>query len=403
MKLRFARRSKVFGISLKDRGAILPAGHAGDAAFWYDPGTGNWITSTYYMETLPAWLGAFNARKLPDRYLEKPWTLLLPAEQYDAGTADDVPYERPFAGEAKPVFPHNLPALRTPGDYGLLRYTPFGNSLTIDLAMELLRAEGLGRDADPDLLAVSFSSTDYIGHQFGPHSMEVQDCYLRLDRDLATFLDFIDKEIGLRNTLLFLTSDHGAGPNTTLLKEMKIPAGRFSGAAFADTLNAFLAKNYGAGRWVACIENDQVYLDHALVAAGGHDLREMRDKAAAFLGGLPGVAHAVAAHTLNENEFHRPPLSLLQNGFHSRRSGDVMLLPPPAHPDYGPQGATHGSPYPYDTRVPLIFCGWKVQQGRSASPVALTGVAPTVSIWLDMDFPNGCTGKPLQEVLERIE
>ncbi len=401
-KLRFSFKSKTFAVSIKDRGAVLPAGHSGDGAFWFDAATGNWITSTYYMNELPAWLRTFNAKKLPDDYLAKPWELLLPAYKYTESTADDVPYEATFAGEARPVFPHDLPALRAAGSYDLVRRTPGGNSLTVDMAKALIEGEKLGQDEYPDFLSVSFSPPDYIGHQFGPHSMESQDCYLRLDRDLASFFDFLDMRLDMKNVLLFMTADHGAVPNRLLMQEHRMPAGYFDADMYTDTLNDFLRHLYGPGRWIKSIDNNMVFLNHALISDTEGDPREMTERLADMARGLPLVADVITASTMMETEFRELPRSVRQRGFHPQRSGDLMIYGRPGYTNYGNQGTDHGSPFPYDTRVPLVFYGWKVTPGMTSVPAPVTGIAPTISQMLDMDYPNGCTGLPFIRLLESI-
>ncbi len=402
LKLRFTFRPKVYGLAMKDRGAILSAGHAADAAFWFDRSSGNWITSSYYLDTLPAWMVRFNGRKLPDRYLSEKWTPLLPADRYGASLPDDNPYEGLFSGESRPVFPHDVPSIRQPGRYEMLDSVPAGNAFTAETAKEIIRSAGLGTDDVPDLLAVSFSSTDYIGHHFGPHSKELEDCYLRLDRDIAGLLHFLDSAVGRENVLVFLTADHGAVPNTRLLADHRIPGGTFDSGILKDALDRQLSTRFGKGPWVAAVSEDMVYLDRRRVADQNLNLPAVQDFVATLLRDVPVVARAVPAHDLVEREYLKPPLSLLQNGFYARLSGDVMMIMQPGYSDYGDTGTTHNTPYPYDTHVPLIFYGWRMPAGTSTDVVHIPDIAPTISELLDMDFPNGCTGTPLQDLLQRM-
>lgn len=219
-------RSKVISVSLKDRAAILPGGHTADAAYWFDSKTGRWITSSYYMERLPEWVDAFNRTDPARRLLEQDWNTLYPIERYVQSTADDTPYEKPFEKGGKPVFPVPTSKLLKTEGYGIIRNTPYGNTLTLQMARQAIEHEAMGRDEETDMLAVSLSSTDYVGHQFGPNAVETEDTYLRLDKDLADFLDYLDQQVGAGNYTLFLTADHAAAHNTRFLTDHGIPAVR---------------------------------------------------------------------------------------------------------------------------------------------------------------------------------
>ncbi|MEO8088088.1 MAG: alkaline phosphatase family protein, partial [Bacteroidota bacterium] len=215
-------KSKVIGIALKDRGAILPAGHSANAAYWHDPYSNNWVTSSYYMAQLPTWAQKFNERKMVDSMLSKPWNTLLPVDSYVESTADDTPYEGLFKGETKPVFPHNLPEIKK-DDEELIRKTPFGNTFTAMFAKAAIEGEQLGKGSNIDFLAISFSSTDYVGHMFGTNAIELEDTYIRLDRDLADLLSYLDNTVGKNNYLLFLTADHGAVANPIYNHDHNLP------------------------------------------------------------------------------------------------------------------------------------------------------------------------------------
>ncbi len=391
-------KSRVIGIALKDRGAILPAGFSANAAYWLDLSTGLWVSSTWYMQSLPDWVKHFNNSKSAKEYLKSPWKTLYPVEQYTQSTADNNPYEEPLPGAKSPVFPHDVPFLAK-NNTGLIKYVPAGNTLTTDFAMAAIRNEKLGQDTITDFLCLSYSTPDYIGHQFGTHSIELQDCYLRLDRDIENLLSFLDREVGRDKYLVFLTSDHGAAPNPAFLNDHKIPAGYYQMARLTDTLNAHLSTLYGSGRWVSTILNDQVYLNTMLMQQNKTDAAGIRLSAARFLEQFEPVVQALTLDELRGCEYTRPPLSLLQNGFHPERSGDVVLLIKPGFIEWRRKtGTTHGSPYSYDTHVPLIFFGNRIRPGNSVSPVQITDIAPTLSILLGCEFPNGTTGHPIREV-----
>jgi predicted AlkP superfamily pyrophosphatase or phosphodiesterase len=352
------------------------------------------------MKDLPDWVKNFNSLRFAEEHLKSPWKTFYPIEQYLQSTADDNAYEEPFAGASKPVFPHDIPALAK-GNLGVIRYIPAGNTFTKDFALEAIRAENLGRDTIPDFLCVSFSTPDYIGHQFGTHSIELQDCYVRLDRDLENLFSFLDARVGKEHYMVFLTADHAAVPNPLFLNDNKLPGGFFNSASLTDTLQKFLNAHFGSEKWLMKIDNDQVFLNHRLIEQKKVDLRKMRQMTADFILGFEPVTEAVTADDLRQNDFHKPPLSLLENGFNSKRSGDVAFLIRPGFIEWSRKtGTTHGSPYTYDTHVPLIFSGWKVKPGSSVKPVVITDIAPTLSIILGCEFPGGCTGKPLEELFK---
>lgn len=389
-------RSKVIGIAMKDRGAILPAGHSANAAYWYDKATGNWITSTHYMKNLPDWVIGFNKKELAKSYLSKPWTTLLPIEQYTESTADDNKYEEKFSGETAPVFPHNLPELAKYNDGpALLFSTPFGNSFTKDFAIETIKAENMGKGEFTDFLALSFSSTDIVGHQFGVNAIETEDTYLRLDKDIAELLKFLDDHLGRHNYLLFLTADHGAVENPQYLNDMKLPGGFVSMKAPLDSLKRALFKLYGDSLLLN-YSNQQIYLKQNVLDQRKMNVLGIERAVADYMLRFNGVAGTMTATALSNNDFTTGHNRLLQNGFHPKRSGDVLLNFYPGYIEHAKTGTTHGAPYSYDTHVPLIWFGATVKNGSSDAPVDITDIAPTVAMFLNIQFPSGCTGKPIQ-------
>jgi len=391
------RRAKVIGISIKDRGAILPAGHAADAAYWYDPSAGVWISSTFYMNELPLWVQEFNNKKLPDQYLSQEWTPLLPLSAYTESTADDVPYEVPFKGETKPVFPHSLKDLRSAYNYGLLSYTPWGNTLVADFALETIRREKMGSDDITDFLAVSFSSTDYVGHQFGPDAIETEDTYLRLDLELQRLFAFLDQEVGKENVLIFFTADHGGMNAIGYLQEMKIPAGYFDYKKYIASLEAHMVQLYGAGDWVLHYDNQQVYLNRELIGERKLLLEDVVQQAIRFTVQQPGVLNAVSGKDLAGTGLADPLVEKMRKGFSISRSGDLAILLQPGWMDAAAKGGTsHGSPYAYDTHVPLVFMGGGIPAGKTMQPAYITDIAPTLAYLLGIMEPNGCTGAVLE-------
>ena len=394
LKLSNNLKSKVIGVALKDRGAILPAGHLGNGAYWFDSFSGNWITSDYYLKELPGWVKEFNNRKLPSKYLSQPWTPLLNAAQYTESTADDQPFEGSFQGETKPVFPHDLPKLKKAG-FELIRTTPFGNSLTKDFALAAIKGENLGKGAATDFLAVSFSSTDYVGHQYGPHAIETEDTYLRLDRDIAELLTFLDGYLGKANVLVFLSADHGVAPVAGYMQQLRIPSGIFDGRKTIGDLKKKLAADLGEGDWIRSYQNQQLYLNHSLLQQKDKDMEDVFKTIAPYLLQQEGVADVVNLHEIGESNLPDYLVGYLKNGTHRKRSGDIYLALEPNWMEGRKQGTTHATFYNYDTHVPIIFYGGLVKPGSSVSRVHVTDIAPTVAQLLNIQEPNGCIGTPV--------
>ncbi len=395
LRLSNNKKSKVIGIALKDRGAILPAGHLANAAYWYDGFNGSFISSTYYMKELPEWVKLFNKRELAKKYLSTSWDLLLAPDKYTQSLSDDNKYEGLFKSELRPVFPHNLPELmKDNGGLGLLKACPFGNSITKDFAIETIKSENLGKGIATDFLAISFSSTDYVGHQFGPNSIELQDTYIRLDKDIAELLQFIDSYIGKNNVLLFLTADHAGVENPAYLGDENISSGYFDSEHPIDSLKNYLTKMYGDSL-VLSFSNEQLFLNRASIELKNLDLEKIQKEVAAFMMRFRGVANALPASTILNSEFTSGVRMRMQNGYNANRSGDVLINYQPAWIEFTRTGTTHGSPYSYDTHVPLIFYGNEIKNGSTSEAIDITDIAPTLAQFLNIQFPNGCTGKPI--------
>ena len=392
-------KSKVISVALKDRAAILPGGHLSNGSYWFDSGSGNFITSTYFMKELPKWVIDFNAQHLAEKYLSKPWNTLLPIEQYTESASDDNPYEGLFKGETRPVFPHNLPAMFSKTDFGIIRTTPLGNSITKDIALAALKGENLGKGEFTDLLAISFSATDYVGHKMGPQSVEIEDTYLRLDRDLAEIITYLEKNYGKDNLLLFLTADHAAAYVPAQLTDNKMNAGYFNGKIFTDSLKGYMLKSYQDTSLVSYAINNEVYLNHSLIQQKNLNLKEIEDQIASFSLTFKGVANAYSGYQLNGEVLNNRSAELIQNGFYIKRSGDVAVLLEPAWlEEVTKTGTTHGSTYTYDTQVPLLWYGGKIKPGYSSVQVDITDIAPSVAAFLNIMPPNACTGKPITSI-----
>lgn len=390
-------KSKVVGVAIKDRGGILPAGHSANAAFWYDAANGNWITSTYYMNELPKWVSDYNAQKNVDKYYEQGWSLLYPADSYVQSTADEKPYEaKPFG----PKFPYDMKAFAGK-DYGKIASTPMGNSMTAEFAKAALSGEQLGTDNITDFLAVSFSSTDYIGHTFGPNSVEAEDAMLRLDRELGSFLDFLDTKVGKGQYTVFLSADHGVAQVPEFMQENKLPGGRLMMPELMKQLNKKLAEKYKLENIVVSDDNYQVHLNHPALDSAKVDKKELVQWLVSYLNTDPTVFRAFALEDLNKIPLPSVIRTMLNNGFYPKRNGDIQVILKPGYTEsFGTTGTTHGLWNPYDAHIPLLWYGWGIKQGKSNKEVYMTDIAPTIAALLHIQMPSGCVGKPLEEVLK---
>lgn len=399
LRLASNKQSKVVGIAIKDRGASLPAGHTGDA-YWFDNQTGNFMTSTYYYSELPDWVQKFNDRKLATQYLSKPWTTLFPIETYTKSIADDNTFEGPFIGMEKTVFPYDLPKLmENNGGFGLIGTTPFGNTLTLDMAYAAIKGEKLGQRGVTDLLAISFSSPDYIGHRFGPTSVELEDNYLRLDRDLEQFFNYLDKEYGKGEYLVFLTADHAVADIVEFMRSENIPAGIFNTRFILTQMNGYCSMQYGEGNWILNFSNEQVFINHKLAEERKVPVETIQRDLADFLLRFDGIKEVYTATDMRRQEYSRGKAELLQMGFSHKASGDLLLILEPAWLTGFPRGTTHGTGYTYDTHVPIVLMGWKIPTGQSSRYATITDIAPTLSMLLQIRLPNGATGQPIGEIL----
>jgi predicted AlkP superfamily pyrophosphatase or phosphodiesterase len=395
-------KSKVFGISLNPAPAILSSGHTANGVYWFDEKTGNWVTSTYYADSLPSWVKDFNSRKFQDIYLEREWNTVLPANSYTESLPDNNKYEKGIKGQT--VFPYNLYELanvkkRKP-DYNILKSTPFGNSFVKDFAISVIVNEDLGKDNYPDVLTICFTSTENIGGLFGPNSVELEDAFLRLDQELAHFLNFIDETIGKENVLIYLTSDHGISHMPDYLNDYKIPAGYFNEKGAVALLKSALSNVYGQGDWVKAYNSQQVYLNRTLIEDAKIPLNEIQDYTARFLLQFSGVANTVTSTTLETTNFSGGIFEKIQNGFSQKRSGDVIINLKSGWIEKGEESSISGLSYAYDSRIPLIWYGWKIGRNTIFKPVDIRDIAATISAFLNITYPNACTGNPVLELIK---
>ena len=400
LKLATNFHSKVFGIALKDRSSILPAGHSADAAYWYDLKTGDWITSTYYLKDLPRWVKDFNSKKLVDKYYGNDWNTLYPLNTYSESTTDEKSYEsKPFGVKG---FPYNLKQYAGK-NYGMISSTPYGNTFTLDLARSGIEAEKLGADSITDFLAISLSTPDYIGHAFGPNSVEAEDGYLRLDRDLGDFLHFLDEKIGVGQYLFFLTADHGVSQAPGFLKEHKIPSGNISPQQMITKINKGLKTKFGVDSMVINISNYQVFINHQLMNSGKEhiDEKDVRKWIVDYLLQQPGISMAVETDHISETTLPTPIKQAITNGYNQQLSGDIQYIPNPQWVDGFEQGGTsHGSWNPYDAHIPLLWFGWNISAGKTNRGMQMTDIAPTLAALLHIQVPGGSIGHVIEEVIK---
>lgn len=390
-------KSKVIGIALKDRGAILPAGHSANAAYWYDDKGGKWISSTYYMPEIPAWVKDFNAKDAAANYMGKDWNTLLPIDKYDLSTPDNEPYETSIFGETTVTFPHKLSAIGA-SKYTSFRTTPFANTFTFDFAKQAIENEKLGSNTVTDFLTVSISSTDYIGHSFGPNSIEIEDTYLRLDKDIADFLHWLDQKLGKENYLIFLTADHGVAHVPAFLSEHKLPGGTFSDADFTKEINQAIETKFGVKNVVQSVQNYQVYLNFADVAKQGKDKQAVVNTVINLLQQKPFIIDVFETDKIMQATIAEPQKQMMTNGYNPKRSGDIQFTFKPGYFDGGNKGTTHGLWNPYDAHIPLLFFGWKIPHGKTNRETYMTDISATVAAMLHIQMPSGCVGKVITEV-----
>ncbi|PTX60902.1 type I phosphodiesterase/nucleotide pyrophosphatase [Kordia periserrulae] len=401
LRLDTQKRGKVIGIAIKDRGAILPAGHAANGAYWfYGKAKGDWITSTYYTNELPGWVQRFNAADKAEKYL-KTWNTMYDINSYVESDADLNAYEATFKGKANATFPYELANLQAQnGGFDILKATPYGNSLTTDFAIAAILGENLGKDEHTDFLAVSYSSTDYVGHRFGVNSVEIQDTYLRLDKDLERLFATLDTEVGKGNYTIFLTADHAAVHVPSFLQDMKIPAGYFNHGDLKKHLTDFLNTTFGSDKLIENMSSGQIFLDHTEIQKHNLSAKAIENALQRELLNYDKIAKVYTRNTLMSSEFTYGIAAAVQRGFNQKRSGDVCYVLDIATISYSRTGSTHGTGFNYDTHVPLLFYGNGIQQGETLQRFNITDIAPTISALLEISLPNAATGNPIESALK---
>lgn len=382
-------RSRIYSVSMNDNAAVLSGGFSANAAWWFDDTNGLWMSSSFYLDSLPDWVTEFNSVNLPDIYLERKWEPLLETSSYFGINKSD--YDEPFS--------YNLKKLHRRGSgYGLMRGIPYGNTITKDFATSLIINENLGKGDQTDMLIVGFSATDEIDSQYGTFSLELQDTYLRLDKDIAYFLDFLDMHFGKSQVLVFLTSDRAVAYPSTYKDSARISGGTFSPAMAMSLLRSYLNIFYGYGDWVSHYNAGMVYLNRELLEDNNIPLGEIQGRVSRFLNQFTGIAGSVTDDVLLRNFFTGGISAKIQAGFHPKRSGDVMI--------YLQQGWYERdfnddklSLISYDQHVPLVFYGWNIENKIINRRVNVTDIAPTISHLLNIPVPAFATGEPVMELI----
>jgi predicted AlkP superfamily pyrophosphatase or phosphodiesterase len=404
LKMATNRQAKVYSIGVKESSSILSVGHSADGAFWFDNGTGTWMSSTYFTDSLPGWVTDFNALNNAESYLNSTWELFRPRNVYSDCMPDSNTFEAGF--NSQNYFPYDLKKLRTKeitgqkNDFSLLRETPFANSLTTSFAIRLIEQEKLGRDDIPDFLSICYSATDNIGHRFGPSSVEMGDAILRLDDEIRYLLTYLNDSIGKRNILIYFTSSHGISEIPAVLEHNRIPSGYFRQNQAVQLLRSYLNAIYGEGDWVKGYSERQVFLNRTLIEDARLPLEEVQKKVARFLVQFTGVAAAYPYSAFEANDFGNGNLKKIMNNFNPQRSGDVIVTLNPGWVEKeGDYITNHNSPYECDSHVPLIWYGWTVNRSAVSRKVNMTDIAATLSSLCKVPFPNACTGEPMIELL----
>ncbi|MFO7923406.1 MAG: alkaline phosphatase family protein [Bacteroidales bacterium] len=382
-------RSRVYSVSLNDAAAVLSGGFSANAAWWFDDITGMWMTSSFYIDSLPLWVREFNSGKLPDIYLDRIWEPELPFSSYFGIGKNDTPG----------TFRYDLRRMwRRHGDYGIIRSVPQGNTFTKDFALNLIVNEQLGKNGNTDLIIIGFSATSEIGRHYGNFSAELQDAYLKLDGDIAHLLEFLDDHSGRSNVLVFMTSDKASAYPPSYNRSARLPGGTFSPGMAVSLLRSYMDINYGQADWVSFYNAGMIYLNHKLIEDNKISLDDIQNRASRFLNQFSGVAGTVTEDVLRRNYFSGGMTARIQSGFHSGRSGDIMIYLRQGWHERSLSG-DQLSLISYDQHVPLVFYGWNIESNNFKREVGVTDIAPTISLLLNIPIPPFATGKPVKELV----
>lgn len=402
LMLRWNFRSKVIGVSLKDRGAILPAGHLANGAYWLNKT--KFISSTFYGSELPKWVEKFNDRKLVDTYIDEGWKPLLPLGEYYSSISDNNHYETIWAGEETPVLPKDLKKLaKENGKKRIITDTPHGNSFITEFAKAAIIGEGLGQDEATDFLTISYSAPDYIGHSYGPRAVEIEDTYLKLDLEIAELIEFLNDQVGFDDYTLFLTADHGAADVPQFSIDHKLPGGYVDLKSSLEILDSIMTSIHPTGMdLIEEIEGNQLFFDYSQVKEAGLDLDDLAEEIAREFNNFEFIYAAYTSKQIQINsgsdEF---PISNLRRGLHPSLKGDIVWLLNSGYLNYSKVGTTHGTAWNYDTHVPFFMYGKGIKKGHIYRRTNIRDIAPTLSMMFGISLPSGATGSPILEVLDK--
>lgn len=397
MKINTQGRSKVFSVAMNDVSAVLSAGHSADGAYWFDTQNGNMISSSYYVDIFPEWIRLFNEKQFAKTYSQRDWSTLLPVKSYEESLPDDYVLEKGYSDKWN-TFPYNLKKFRDRDEnYRFLKTTPYGNMIVRDFAVNLIHAEKLGADDYPDLLTVTFSSMDYANSSFGPASVEMEDTYLRLDQQIANFLEFLEKTVGKGNSLVVLTSAcSSVYPAEYLKEEFKMPVGNFSPESAVALLKSFLNITYGQGDWIEMVGDHQIYFNRDLLEKKSINLMDIETKTANFINQFEGVKIALPSASFELGDFSNGQLAVIANSFNFKRSGDVLYS---LEDGWQPVYKYDPTIYNDNANIPLIFWGNGVKKMQWRAKVQGEDMAPTILEILKMSVPNHFSGRILEELL----
>jgi hypothetical protein len=392
-------KPKVFSISMDPRAAVLSGGHSANAAYWFDNEQGNWITSSYYLDSLPSWVNDFNGKGFSEIYLQRSWEPLLPIQSYTESLPDDNKYETGFSGNK--VFPYDLNKMsmikKNQRSFDLLKYTPFGNSLTKDFAAATIVNEELGKDIFTDWLQIGFTASGYLGDKFSSNSAEIEDTYLRLDKDIEHFLKFLDEQVGMKNVLIYLTAENAMADDPAYMVDQGLPSGYFNYNSAMSLLGTYLNLIYGKGDWVKFYYAQQIYLNRDLIENSKLSLEDFQDVVAAFMIQFEGVANTLTATNLMTNNYTRGFFEKIQKSYNQKRSGDILIHLSPGWTEKGID-KQYASSFRYDSHVPLIWYGWKINRSTILHPVSVTDIMPTIAVFLDIPRSGSLEGNLIEEM-----
>lgn len=395
------KMSKVFSVGIKDYSSIISGGKLANAAFWFDENTGNWVSSSFYMDSLSDWVNNFNSKKFPDIYMNRTWETSFPIQNYIESLSDGTSYEKGFDNQS--VFPYNLNTLKAKyNNYSLLKYTPFANTLTKDFAINLIMNEFLGGDAYTDALLINFSATSFIGDLFGLQSVEIEDAYIKLDKDISHLIAAIEDYVGKNDVIFYITSDRGSCDNQDWLHDINITTGEFNSTRATVLISSYLRAVYGMNNWIEGFFNNELYLDQFEIDKASLSVEEFQQKSAQLLVNIDGINTVISSSELQKGTFSAGIMQQAQNSYFQSRSGDLFVIL-----DYGwrfktanPSLCNCNSAYNENTHVPVIFYGKNIEQKEIYRQISMDDLATTMCFLLNIPLPNKSTGQPISEIIQ---